>query len=57
MRWAAAFKNSAAIVDRSVQIDGVSLLGRTDRHIKKSMLPEKERLPDKDKDKPPGPST
>lgn len=37
------FKNSAAVVDRAVQMDGVPLLGRMDRHMKKSMIPEKER--------------
>ncbi len=34
------FKNSAATVDRSVQREGVPLLGRLDRHMKKSMIPD-----------------
>jgi hypothetical protein len=43
------FKNSAAVVDKAVQIEGVSLLGRMDRHMKKSMIPEKEHPPKTEK--------
>lgn len=34
------FKNSAAAVDRTVQMDGVPLMGRLDRHMKKSLIPD-----------------
>jgi putative nucleotidyltransferase with HDIG domain len=47
------FKNSAAVVDKAVQIEGVSLLGRMDRHMKKSMIPEKEHPPRIEKPAPP----
>lgn len=39
------FKNSAAAVDKAVQNDGLSLMGRLERHMKKSMLPEKDKPP------------
>lgn len=39
------FKNSAAAVDRTVQMNGVPLMGKLDRHMKKSMIPDVSEKP------------
>jgi len=36
------FKNSAVVVDHAMKIEGLPLLGRMDRYLKKSMLPERD---------------